>query len=243
VPAVQQVAKINRELQRLGMGKLSDPKLFDQMAFLVRDHDHFRGMLMHETQEVRNQMYQCLAPRLRFKALPLDVYEAQSKRIAEEKQLPQYNPSNLECREIRPYHVKSEEFRAQEQGRREAEAFVSSMQEPSAATGVCSGCGKEYARAYLNNGKLAPNDGRCHLCGPAPRSVLDEVAEKSIARDLREAGSNYQLTLVCSRCTFEQKIRVKRKPSAYKLAKQDGWTFPEQGKKALCFACSKSRLN
>jgi hypothetical protein len=212
--AVQPVAKINRELQRIGLGKLSDPKLFDQMAFLVRDHDHFRGMLMHENPSDRAQMYQCLAPRLRFKAKPLADYEAESKRIAEEKQLPQYVPETLECREIRPYHMKSEEFAKEERSRREAEAFVSADRQP--ATNIPT-------------------------TALGQRSVLSEAAEKSIAKDLRESsGTNYQLTLVCRSCTFEQKIRVKRKPAAYKLAKQDGWTF--MGERAYCFACSKKRV-
>jgi hypothetical protein len=217
VPTVQNVRQVNRELQRLGLGKLSDPKLFDQMAFLVRDHGHFRGMLMHETPFDRSEMYKCLAPRLRFKALPLDVYEAQSKRLAEEKQLPQYNPSTLEVKEIAPYHLKSEGFKAQEQQRREAEAFVSSMREPEPETSV-------------------------NLHVPQQRSVLDETAEKAIAKDLREAGSKFQLTLVCCECTFEQKIRVKRKPAAYKLAKTDGWTFPTKDT-ARCFACNKKHVN
>jgi hypothetical protein len=242
MPAVQNKAQINRELQRLGLGKLSDPKLFDQMAFLVRDHDHFRGMLMHETPDVRKQMYDCLSPRLRFKAKPLEDYIADSKRIAEEKQLPQYNPKNLELREIRPYHFTSEEFQEAEKLRREAEAFVTSMREPETATGICSGCGKEYERAFLNTGRRAPDDGRCSECGPVPRSVLDEKAEELIARDLRDAGAKYQLQLDCSICTYHQNIRVKRKPAAYKVAKEYGWTFPEPGK-ALCFACSKKRLN
>jgi hypothetical protein len=218
MPAVQNKAQINRELQRIGLGKLSDPKLFDQMAFLVRDHDHFRGMLMHETPSDRAQMYQCLAPRLRFKAKPLEDYEAESKRIAEEKQLPQYNPANLECREITPYHAKTEEFVAAERLKAEAERFVDSMRKPEVKTEL-----------HVPHGE---------------RSVLSDAAERAIARDLRESsGTNYQLTLVCCQCTFEQKIRVKRKPAAYKLAKQDGWTWLEHGKKALCFACSKSRVN
>jgi hypothetical protein len=218
MPAVQEVAKVNRELQRLGLGKLSDPKLFDQMAFLVRDHDHFRGLLMHEEPSVRAQMYQCLGPRLRFKAKPLEDYEAESKRIAEEKQLPQYVPSTLECREISPYHHKSDEFLAEERSKREAEAFVNSMREPRKP------------------------DATVNLRVPQQRSVLDESAEREIARSLREEDAKYQLHLVCAVCTFEQRIRVKRKPAAYKVAKQYGWTFPEKDK-ALCFACSKKRVN
>ncbi len=199
MPAVQNKAQINRELQRIGLGKLSDPRLFDQMAFLVRDHAHFRGMLMHETPSDRAQMYQCLAPRLRFKAKPLEDYVAESKRIAEEKQLPQYNPTDLACREITPYHHKTEEFKAREL---------------DMETGAHE-----------------------------PRSVLTKTAEEAIARSLREEGARYQLKLVCSECTYERApIRVKRKPSAYKIAKQEGWTFPALDK-ALCFACSKRHVN
>jgi hypothetical protein len=270
MPAVQQVAKVNRELQRLGLGKLSDPKLFDQMAFLVRDHDHFRGLLMHEEPSVRAQMYQCLGPRLRFKAKPLEDYEAESKRIAEEKQLPQYVPETLECREIRPYHMKSEEFKAEEQSRREAERFVGSMREPkrknrcalcAADDPITTGAPVQYHNWKPEDGgstKIACCDSEfipsgCPVSERLPdatvnlrvsqqRSVLDDAAEREIARSLREEDDKYQLHLVCAVCTFEQRIRVKRKPAAYKVAKQYGWTFPEKDK-ALCFACSKKRVN
>jgi hypothetical protein len=188
MPAVQNIRQVNRELQRLGLGHLKDPNLMAQMAFLVRDHAHFRGMLMHMPPADRHEAYKCLAPRLRFKALPLEDYEIQSKQEAEKRQLPEYDPKTLEAREWGSRNVETPEYKAE------------------------------------------------------PRSVLTETAEKAIARDLREAGAKYQLELVCSICTFEQKIRVKRKSSAYKIAKQDGWTFTEQGKKALCFACSKKRL-
>jgi hypothetical protein len=226
MPVLQNKSQINRELQRLGLGKLSDPKLFDQMAFLVRDHDHFRGMLMHEEPANRKQMYDCLAPRLRFKAKPLYDYEADSKRIAEEKQLPQYNPKNLELREIRPYHLKSEEFQEAEKLRRETEAFVESMREvPEVIPHASPRSASDIVAAQIES-----------------RNALTKRAEEAITRDLREEGAKYQLQLACAICTYQQNIRVKRKPAAYKIAKEYGWTFPEQGK-ALCFACSKKRVN
>lgn len=189
MPATQNVKQVNRELQRLGLGHLKDPNLMDQMAYLVRDHAHFRHMLMHMPVPDRHEAYKCLAPKLRFKAWPLEDYEIESKQEAEKLQLPEYDPKTLEAREWGSRNVETPEFKAQ------------------------------------------------------PRSVLDEAAEKSIARDLREAGSQFQLTLVCFLCTFEQKWRMKRKTSGHKLAKNDGWTFTDNGKKAICFACSKKRLN
>lgn len=69
---------VDRYLRRHGLGGLDDPKLAVQLAFLVQDHDQFRSMLMVLDPQRRHDMYEALAPNLRFDAKPLDVYVAEA---------------------------------------------------------------------------------------------------------------------------------------------------------------------
>lgn len=185
-PIPKDQRQVNRELQRLGLGHLKDPNLIANMAFLVRDHDHFRGILMHMPMPDRKEAYECLAPKLRFKAKSLEDYEIESRTLAEIKQLPQYDPKTLEAKEWKP-----QEF---------------------------------HTQIAL---EVTPN-------------ALTAIAERAISTDLREATANQQLTLVCRQCTFEQSWRVKRRSSAYKLARQDGWEVDKHT--ALCRLCKPKSI-
>ncbi len=66
-------------------------------------------------------------------------------------------------------------------------------------------------------------------------SKLSKFAEQAIARDWREKGAKGIFSLVCRACTFEQSWKVKRRTSAIKLARADGWMI--NGKETLCRAC------
>ena len=130
---------------------------------------------MHMPMPDRKEAYDCLAPKLRFKAKSLEDYEIESRRIAEEKQLPHYDPATLGATEWKPQEIETQEHR------------------------------------------------------------LAKIAENSIAQDLREQGATQQLRLTCRVCTYEQVFRVKRRSSAYKLARQDGWQVDKHT--ALCRSC------
>lgn len=78
--------QLNHALKSIGMGGLDDPRLISQMGFLIEDHLHFRGLLMAMPPEKRRIAYDALRPHLSFIAKPLDVYEAEMKRIAEQEQ-------------------------------------------------------------------------------------------------------------------------------------------------------------
>jgi hypothetical protein len=76
-------------LGRRGLATLDDPRgMVQQIGFLVRDHDHFRSLLVRCEPEERRVMYESLKPHLRFGAKPLDVYIAEAQRDAEARQLP-----------------------------------------------------------------------------------------------------------------------------------------------------------
>ena len=102
---------VNKELQRLGFGTLKDPNLFDQMAMVIRDHQHFRRLLMSVEQGQRHIAYEALASKLRFKAKPLEDYEIESRQLAEQNRLPHYDPKTLVVTEVKPTEIQSPEYR------------------------------------------------------------------------------------------------------------------------------------
>lgn len=82
-------SQINRLLQSNGLGRLEEgAALMSQLGFLVRDHDHFRSMLITCPLDQRRNMYESLRSYLRFPAKPLDVYESEAAADAEARQLP-----------------------------------------------------------------------------------------------------------------------------------------------------------
>jgi hypothetical protein len=89
-------ARVNHELRKLGFGGLDDPNLIPSIAFFIKDHDQFRNQLFSVLPEKRRIAYEALRPHLRFAAKPLDVYEAEMKQLAERQQLPGFNPATGE---------------------------------------------------------------------------------------------------------------------------------------------------
>ncbi len=245
MPAIQNQKQVNAELQRLGFGTLKDPTLPDQFAAVIRDHAHFRGILMHIPQGMeRANWYQALSTKVRFKAKPLADYEMESRILAEQNQLPTYDPKTLEVKEFKP-----QEFRT-----RRDDVICELCDQGEAVTGdgkwhnygtpaqvVCATC------PFVSDGyPVAPSrpvdyDGNPNLVATEQAeqsSKLAKVANEAIDRDLREAQATQQLSLVCRVCTYEQKFRVKKRIAAYKIARQYGWTIESKGTTALCRACS-----
>jgi hypothetical protein len=103
MPTISKLEKrrMNEHLQSHGLGSLDDPTILLQLAVMVRDHDHFRAVLMKVTADKRALCYQALAPKLKFKAKPLDVYVMEAKQAAERMQLPTYDPNTLAVTEFK----------------------------------------------------------------------------------------------------------------------------------------------
>src|ERR1017187_1797284 len=102
---------VNKQLQKLGFGTLKDPSLFDQMAMVIRDHTHFRRLLMAVEEGQRHIAYEALALKLRFKAKPLEDYITESKILAEQNQLPHYDPKTLAVTEFKPQSFETDEYK------------------------------------------------------------------------------------------------------------------------------------
>lgn len=81
--------KLNQMLSNAGLATLDNPRdLFNQLASAIDTHEEFKAILFKVEPEQRANCYKSLAPRLRFAAKPLDVYEAEAKHDAERQRLP-----------------------------------------------------------------------------------------------------------------------------------------------------------
>src|SRR5882724_3285499 len=81
--------QIDRALKRKGFGGLADPRLVQQLAFCVRDHDHLRTILAGTKPEERTKAFEQMRPYLRFAAKPLDVYLAEAADLAARREYDQ----------------------------------------------------------------------------------------------------------------------------------------------------------
>lgn len=73
---------LDRALKNRGFGGLEDPQIIHQLAFCVRDHEHFRTLLTACLPDKRTVMFETMRPHLNFEAKPLDVYLAESAEMA-----------------------------------------------------------------------------------------------------------------------------------------------------------------
>jgi hypothetical protein len=81
-PKTSEQQKVDRALKTRGFGGLDDPKIMQQLAFLVRDHAHFRKILIVLEPKKRYECYTALSPYLRFRPKPLDDYIVEAKELA-----------------------------------------------------------------------------------------------------------------------------------------------------------------
>jgi hypothetical protein len=137
VPSATERKQINQFLGRAGLAQLNEPHaLLQQMGTLVQDHDHFRRMLAKCEPEQRYQMYEALAPRLRFPAKTLSEYMIESAQIAEQRQYPTLGEDG----QLHPFEVSEIDSRDAETIRKAAEEALSKEK----LWLVCRKCTKEH---------------------------------------------------------------------------------------------------
>jgi hypothetical protein len=66
--------EVNEYLMRHGLGGLDDPNLIHQIAFLVKDHNHFAQIVRAISPAERTSAYDAMKPYLNFEPYPLDRY-------------------------------------------------------------------------------------------------------------------------------------------------------------------------
>ena len=80
--------RINQTLGEHGLGQLDHPGLVNQLAYFVRDHEHFRSLLVACEPDKRTGMFDAMAPNLRFQARTLEQYLMEARQDAEARRLP-----------------------------------------------------------------------------------------------------------------------------------------------------------
>jgi hypothetical protein len=132
--------KINHLLKSKGLGDLQDRTLMLQLAMCVASHDHFRAILLKVEPEFRSQCYQALTPHLRFKAKPLDVYLMEGAILAEQMQMPTFDPKTLE---VLPYKPATFDSRLHETAAEILESVLLECEMKGYLNLVCEKCTKE----------------------------------------------------------------------------------------------------
>ncbi len=172
----QQRKRIDGLLSSLGLGALDQPmRLCGELAAYVRDHDHFRLLLMACEPQERANMFDAMRGNLRFRPRTLDAYIAEAGAIAEAKQLPLQDADG----NLHPFMPPVIESQAQ----RDSRAFIDAQ--------------NELDQADLANATAAVNEARanarllltCRKCTRQEVFASDTKANAVFAA--REAGWTY----------------------------------------------------
>lgn len=226
MPTAQNSVLINKQLQKLGFGDLKDPTLYIQFAACVRDHAHFRGILMHMPQPERSKWYEAMRPHLRFNAKPLFDYEMESRTLADQNQLPSYNPATLECREYSPAQIETEEFRL---AKIATEAIETEKHEKARGrlTLVCTKCTVSQT-FYHEQRKIAQKD--AHEAGWR----WDERNGTKRMFCPEHVPSRGSMDILCSKCDVTSRFRIWDEQDGYRDARRLGWSIAED---CICPSC------
>ena len=219
-------AKVSHELRKLGFGALDDPNLVPQIAFCIRSHEHFRGMLMGVVKEQREFAYRALAPHLRFTPKPLDVYEREIQEKAEREQWDIWDGTAYP-KPFKVGEIESDEHRLA----RLAEEAIEQAEHEKAKGVLEMVCTKCTVQALF----------------PAPkRKLAVKAAHEAGWRWTEINGTRKQwcpkhvparatMKLTCSNCPIIQRIRVWDEQDGYRDARRLGWQFDDA--KCLCPEC------
>lgn len=99
-----QKESIQRELKRMGFSRLEDKDLIVQMAICVRDHEHFRAILLKVEPDKRTTAYEAFRAHLRFTPKQLEVYLSEAAQKAEAEKLPVWNEKDQTITDYDNYH-------------------------------------------------------------------------------------------------------------------------------------------
>jgi hypothetical protein len=212
---------VDREFRRLGFGGLDDPNLIPQIAFFIRNHDHFRSQLFSVLPEKRREAYNALRPHLRFTPKPLDVYEAEMKEYAERMQLPGFNPATGELVPFKAGSVDLDLIAT--------EAIKQNKHEKDGGLQLtCKHClTVEVFRAKIR--KMAEKD--------AQAAGWRSAGDSSWCP--KHVPTRVTMRLLCSNCSSEEKLRAWDEQDGYAKARLMGWKI---GDTAECRDCSAKAL-
>jgi hypothetical protein len=226
-PTLQDRLRVNHELKRLGFGGLDDPKLLDQLAFFIRSHEQFRGILMSAAPDQRRLAYESLAGRLRFAPKPLDVYEREAKERAEREQWDIWDGSAYP-KPFKPGEVESEEYKL---ARLAEEAIEDAAHEKAnGVLEVC--CSKCTIASYFSAPKRKAAVKAAYDAGW--RWEERNGAKRTFCPD--HVPGRCTMALECGACPRKARIRVWDEQDGYRDARRLGWEFTDAGTK--CPRCA-----
>ncbi len=204
-------SRINKALAERGLGQLHEEGLLDQIGMIVRNHEHFRKILMKLEPVQRQNCYNSIAPRLRFKAWPLEQYEAEGKAIA-----------SASASRVEPVMVG------------EQTACTCRCNQRSIAKKQLAG---ETVRASARIDIVCPCcDG--HECPEHfPKPEIEQAAEFAIGLQLARENARGRMTIICHRCRESVELYAASKVDAYETLAAMGWKF--DGDRAWCAGCAK----
>lgn len=238
---------INRLLGQSGLAQLGDPGLIPQLACLVRDHAHFRSLLITCEPEERRAMYEAMAPNLSFQARSLDAYLTEAREDAAARQLPTVAPDGT----LQPYRVP-------EVGK----SNVAACSAPGVLGLLCPYCDREqqiqakgisaavevairdHGWTRLPDGRAVCSDpvGRIHPDHPhIPLAETDQIGKisKIVQTAVDEHLLPKHLTVTCAKCTREATFHGVYCSDTIEQARKAGWVYQQiDGKgREICPNC------
>lgn len=201
---------LNRVLASHQLGTLDQQGVVQQLAFLVVDHEHFRELLAVCEPHLRRDMYEAMSGYLRFPARPLDVYMAETARLAVAKELPLQN----------------------------ADGTLSAFKPaPDVLSGRLGETIPVQVPKAFSPYSAPPFKGQTIDVVPVPIDVVPSIAEmfhenddfgcKKIAQRAVDFAFGEVLTLTCRKCTRQEQFTGNTKPGAIMNARRAGWTYDE----------------
>lgn len=217
-------SKVHSGLKKLGFGGLDDIHLLDQIAVLYKDHDAFRGLLMSVEPDKRALAYDSLRSKLGFTPKPLDVYEAEMKDLMERRQIPTWNRDTFMPEEFHP----PDEFSLSELAQ---EAIAQSGHEKAKGclSMVCTKC---TVQAIFRAERRKEAVKQAHDAGW--RWDERNGTKRTYCPDHIPARGS--MTLECSSCGRQHRLRVWDEQDGYRAARLLGWDFDDM--KCSCPGCN-----
>lgn len=229
--SLEERAKINHQLKKLGFGGINDPNLFAQIGTLYKTHNSLRGLLMSTRPDQRRIAYEAIKPHLCFVAKPLDVYEREIHEKAEREQWPVIERDNPHFpRPFRVQEVESEEYRIEHLAQ---DAIRQTEHEKQGGLElICTHC--TVANLFrAKTRKDAEKEAQAEGWRWAERNgVTKTYCPKHVPGRLT-------MTLTCLKCDTVQRIRAWDEQDGYQSARLRGWVIQDA---ATCPQCAAKKL-
>lgn len=168
--------QLENQLLVMGLKGLNDSGLIQQLADLVSNwqgdkHEFLQDLINECDAANRYEMYNAIAPKLRFQALPLSTYES---RIAERAgELVSQRRMRVEGRRPYPVEVSGQQF----------EQVPESLATAAIATLRCHRCGT--SARFVSNTPVA-----AMIAGRKAGWVRDMVMKKEVCPECEKAHAN-----------------------------------------------------